>query len=297
MQRVNQLRCVLVGLVVAALVPHPVLAQAVGCQPQPCVQVKTVRVPASVSVGQPLTVNITVGYAIWGVSGGGLEFPQLLVEILDQFQNGKPLPLAGSTPSYANSCQFPVSPPGETVCYARAFKLGEGDFTVSYMLTAPSHTGTWYLYVFGVLGQSKGALSSASDFQAILSNVKSEQVKVAPSSVFAASSSNLTSTVTTTILPSSITSTSVTPNYTCCSNIVAAGSTRTSSPVLPVSRIQYILVIVALGVVAASFCWSLISGRRRTKPTAAKGRQFCFSCGAQLPPESKFCNRCGSAQT
>jgi ribosomal protein L40E len=29
---------------------------------------------------------------------------------------------------------------------------------------------------------------------------------------------------------------------------------------------------------------------------AEKGTQFCINCGAELPPKSKFCNKCGSAQ-
>jgi rRNA maturation endonuclease Nob1 len=50
----------------------------------------------------------------------------------------------------------------------------------------------------------------------------------------------------------------------------------------------------------------LLSGKRARKPAAAKARgkvkakkevQFCINCGAELPRDSKFCNRCGSAQS
>jgi ribosomal protein L40E len=76
----------------------------------------------------------------------------------------------------------------------------------------------------------------------------------------------------------------------------AEGQTS-QAPVLPVS---YFVAIVVLAAIVVSFCWGLISGRRRMKPAAAIGGvevQFCINCGAKLPPESKFCNKCGSAQT
>jgi ribosomal protein L40E len=34
-----------------------------------------------------------------------------------------------------------------------------------------------------------------------------------------------------------------------------------------------------------------------SKMKAEKGVQFCINCGAELPGDSRFCNKCGSAQS
>jgi ribosomal protein L40E len=84
-------------------------------------------------------------------------------------------------------------------------------------------------------------------------------------------------------------------------------STLSTSPglVRPASYIEYLVVIVVLGAIVVGAI--LISGRgakRRVAPKektikakAKKGVQFCINCGAELPRDSKFCNKCGSAQT
>jgi hypothetical protein len=73
---------------------------------------------------------------------------------------------------------------------------------------------------------------------------------------------------------------------------------------LPMTYIEYLVVIVVLGAIAVGAI--LLSGKRARKPAAAKARgkvkakkevQFCINCGAELPRDSKFCNRCGSAQS
>ena len=71
-------------------------------------------------------------------------------------------------------------------------------------------------------------------------------------------------------------------------------------PVLPTSYIEYLVVIVVLGVAVGAI---MTLGRKPTaeertaKATAKKGVQFCINCGAELPRDSKFCNKCGSAQS
>jgi ribosomal protein L40E len=83
-------------------------------------------------------------------------------------------------------------------------------------------------------------------------------------------------------------------------------STLQTSPGLarPTTYIEYLAVIVVLGAIAVGAI--LISGKRARKPTAAKETseaktkkevQFCINCGAELPRDSKFCNKCGSAQS
>jgi hypothetical protein len=75
---------------------------------------------------------------------------------------------------------------------------------------------------------------------------------------------------------------------------------------VPTSYLESLVVIVVLGAIAVSLCWGLISGRRARKSTekegiikakTEKGVQFCINCGSELQPESKFCHKCGSAQT
>jgi hypothetical protein len=64
------------------------------------------------------------------------------------------------------------------------------------------------------------------------------------------------------------------------------------SSLMIIGAVVGILVVVAL---------VAISKRRKgtsTKPVETKGQKhFCINCGAELPANSKFCNKCGSAQT
>jgi rRNA maturation endonuclease Nob1 len=62
------------------------------------------------------------------------------------------------------------------------------------------------------------------------------------------------------------------------------------------ASIEYLVAIVLVAM-AVSFCWGFISGMRRRKPIAAKELQFCINCGSKITPNSKFCDKCGSAQT
>jgi glycosidase len=77
-------------------------------------------------------------------------------------------------------------------------------------------------------------------------------------------------------------------------------------PSLPISSlIEYFVVIVVLAAIGVGSI--LISRKRARMPTKAKestskmkaekGVKFCINCGSKLQPESKFCNKCGSAQT
>jgi len=77
-------------------------------------------------------------------------------------------------------------------------------------------------------------------------------------------------------------------------------------PGLPTSSfIEYFVVIVVLAAIAVG---SILISRKRarmspkakastSKMNAKKAVQFCINCGAELPDDSKFCNKCGSAQT
>jgi hypothetical protein len=78
--------------------------------------------------------------------------------------------------------------------------------------------------------------------------------------------------------------------------------TAQTSPglVLPMSYMEYLAAIVLLGAIAIGAI--LISGKRARIPAATKkgpsrGVQFCINCGVELPLDSKFCGKCGAAQT
>jgi uncharacterized OB-fold protein len=63
---------------------------------------------------------------------------------------------------------------------------------------------------------------------------------------------------------------------------------------------EYLAVVLVLGAIAIGAIW--ISGKRTRLTAAAKERprrgvQFCINCGVELSPNSKFCIKCGSAQT
>jgi hypothetical protein len=75
---------------------------------------------------------------------------------------------------------------------------------------------------------------------------------------------------------------------------------QTPGLVLPMSYMEYLGAIVLLGAIAIGAI--LISGKRARIPAAAKKRpsrgvQFCINCGVELPLDSKFCGKCGAAQT
>jgi hypothetical protein len=161
-QRINLVSCLLVGLVIVALVPHTVSAQA-GCSPIPCVRVKGVNAPSTVSVGQPLTVTVTVAYAVTPL---GLWVG---IAILDQYENGKPFPATGATNSRC------LSPSAESICFDTNPPRDYGDLTASFTLTGLNQTRMWYLYVFGMVVYGGSSVVS--------SDVKSVGVNVTPAPI------------------------------------------------------------------------------------------------------------------
>jgi hypothetical protein len=84
-----------------------------------------------------------------------------------------------------------------------------------------------------------------------------------------------------------------------------SGTVTANRTVAVPSYIEYLAVIVVLGAIAVGSI--LISRKRARMPTKAeestskmkaeKGVQFRINCGSKLQPESKFCKKCGSAQT
>jgi hypothetical protein len=64
---------------------------------------------------------------------------------------------------------------------------------------------------------------------------------------------------------------------------------------------DYTITLTALIVIATVAILLVIRARRSHTNTVQENegveeRLFCMSCGAQLPPDSKFCNQCGTAQ-
>ena len=79
-------------------------------------------------------------------------------------------------------------------------------------------------------------------------------------------------------------------------------TTAQTSPglVIPMNYMEYLEVIVLLAAIAIGAIW--ISLRRARIRAAARQRpsggvQFCINCGDELQPNSKFCGKCGAAQT
>jgi ribosomal protein L40E len=72
-------------------------------------------------------------------------------------------------------------------------------------------------------------------------------------------------------------------------------------PVLPMSYVEYLVVVVVLGAIAVGAIMTLgrkpTAEQRTAKANAKKGVQFCINCGAELPDDSKLCNKCGPAQS
>lgn len=84
--------------------------------------------------------------------------------------------------------------------------------------------------------------------------------------------------------------------------IQTTSSAQTSSPIMLAGSLLYVVIVVVLLVFAVIAAVVL---RRRTPkpptPQVAKGKEiagktFCINCGAELHANSKFCDKCGSAQ-
>jgi len=125
------------------------------------------------------------------------------------------------------------------------------------------------------------------------------------------------STPTTYKPTNTVPTTSVTP--------IPTQTSASSTPALPIPPVTInpqsnygwllpVLVVAIAGIVTfmvVAYAWPRIhSGTTEPKVTAPKptksvvqtaekaaGKQFCLNCGAELPPKSKFCNKCGSIQS
>jgi len=171
MHRFNLVSCVLVGLVIATLVPHA-SAQGVGCSPASCVQVRNVSAPTAVSVGQQFTVNVSVAYALYVING-----QSLVVAILNgSSPSGSWFPTVGPRPAPCNS----YSPQGESLCYVQlgTNAMEQGDLTVSFALAGLSQSGFTSLYAYGVVTQITPGGSGQ-----VTSDVKTVTVNVTPTPI------------------------------------------------------------------------------------------------------------------
>jgi hypothetical protein len=70
----------------------------------------------------------------------------------------------------------------------------------------------------------------------------------------------------------------------------------------PIYAADYTITIAVLIIIATVAILLAIRARRSSRITAPEreevgGKLFCISCGVQLPPDSKFCNECGCAQS
>jgi hypothetical protein len=68
-----------------------------------------------------------------------------------------------------------------------------------------------------------------------------------------------------------------------------------STTLLVIGLVVGILIVIAILIVAKRQKRTV--GPKTEKPTnVGKEKRFCTNCGAELPPGSKFCNKCGSTQ-
>jgi ribosomal protein L40E len=291
--RVNLLSCLLVGLVIVALVPHTISAEASS------VHIKSIIAPKTIAAGQSLSVTVVVTYNVGLVGQEALFGTRLVIAILDQYPNGKLLPATG----LADRCALK----GLSICIVN-YPPFSGDFNSSFTLTATNQTGKWYLWVSAMVETQPSP--NSTEWAILAQDYTSFAIDVTPTSVSETTSSELsfaTSSATSTLLTSS-TSTSSSPTTSSTEQTVSSAillhthfsTAQTSSPVPPAS---YIEPIALTGTILAAIALAavLISQRRSWKPAAkertSKGVHLCLNCGAELPPESKFCNQCGSSQT
>jgi hypothetical protein len=64
----------------------------------------------------------------------------------------------------------------------------------------------------------------------------------------------------------------------------------------PFSLIIIGVIVGVIGVAAAVAITKRSKTRETRRPSKPSSKTFCMNCGAELPPNSKFCNKCGSAQ-
>lgn len=151
-----------------------------------------------------------------------------------------------------------------------------------------------------MVNETVQSVNGVATFKGLAGNysISEEGYELEPSSVYVSEGKqNAFSLVlrSTTRITTSITSTTPT----------TSGTVTANRTVAVPSYIEYLAVIVVLGAIGVSSI--LISRKRARMPTKAKdsaskmkaekGMQFCINCGSKLRPESKFCNKCGSAQT
>jgi ribosomal protein L40E len=139
----------------------------------------------------------------------------------------------------------------------------------------------------------------------------------APIPTQASTSTSITSTSTITQLSTSTTYSMITITTTPSSSAPTTALPMPPVTVSPQSDYGWLLPALVLGVAAVvtfmlvAYAYPRIfSGTTEPKVTEprpttsvaqtaekATGKQFCLNCGAELPAKSKFCNKCGSAQT
>jgi len=127
MQR-GPLTCLL-SILILALTAQNVRAQA----PLGVASITNVTYPASVGIGQPLTVTVSTSYIL-----NPLDGESLIIEISEHTEMSGPLP-ATATPS--GDC-YP-SQSMQALCVAVTGLDISGNFSVSFALRAPNQPETW----------------------------------------------------------------------------------------------------------------------------------------------------------
>jgi len=92
--------------------------------------------------------------------------------------------------------------------------------------------------------------------------------------------------------------------------LASATSSQTVSPLALPFDPTYLAVILAVVALAAILLWRIRSkphpdsqvnapptSQQTTQVRSEGQRQFCLNCGRQIPPGSRFCGKCGAAQT
>jgi hypothetical protein len=138
-----------------------------------------------------------------------------------------------------------------------------------------------------MVNETVQSMNGVANFRGLAGNysISAEGYEVDPSVVHVSEGKQNTFSLvlrSTTRTTTSITSTAPT----------TSGTVTANRTVAVPSYIEYLVVVVVLGAMAVGAIMTL--GR---KPTAAKELQFCIDCGSEIPPKSKFCEKCGSSQT
>jgi ribosomal protein L40E len=178
--------------------------------------------------------------------------------------------------------------------YAKFKYCGQPGSTYITMEMATSYSLSWVVPTDGRVYFYFENYASGSD-TASARTVTFELYKIGPASrtslIYSTTSAQMT-LESTAILTSVLYSTLNQPV------VLQTGTAAPSMSPTALMIIGIVIGIIAVAVIVA------ISKRKRATATSSKTplaekreeRGFCINCGAELPPSSKFCNKCGSSQ-